>query len=247
MIGPTLVRSLHHKKYRDREGLFLVQGRKLVEELLASGWPVRGVLATPEAAAASDLSGVPVVVRPMQELKRLGTLTTGNELVAVVEKPEKVPGGPPTGAELVLALDGVSDPGNMGTMLRIADWFGVHRVVCGAGCVEVWNPKCVQATMGSLFRVRVEEASLPVLLQEWATAGTTIYLADMSGAPVHQLALRRPSVLVMGSESHGLSPEVRALPGTRVSVPGRGGAESLNVAMAASALCLEFFRQAEAG
>ena len=247
MIGPSLVRSLHHKKYRDREGLFLVQGRKLVEELLASGWPVRGMMATEEAVAGLEVAGLPLQVLPAAELKRLGTLVTGNELVAVVERPDEAPGGAPVAGELVLALDGVSDPGNMGTLLRIADWFGVRRVVCGARCVEVWNPKCVQATMGSLFRVRVEQASLPGLLQEWSTAGTMVYLADMSGTPVHQVALRRPAVLVMGSESHGLSAEVSSVPGTRVSVPGRGGAESLNVAMAASALCMEFLRQTEAG
>ncbi|MCB0783851.1 MAG: hypothetical protein KDC02_06405, partial [Flavobacteriales bacterium] len=108
MIGPSLVRSLHHKKYRDREGLFLVQGRKLVEELLASGWPVRGMMATEEAVAGLEVAGLPLQVLPAAELKRLGTLVTGNELVAVVERPDEAPGGAPVAGELVLALDGVS-------------------------------------------------------------------------------------------------------------------------------------------
>ncbi|MEO8067963.1 MAG: RNA methyltransferase [Flavobacteriales bacterium] len=244
-------RALHGKKEREATGRFLVQGHKMVSELLASAFKPQAVFAS--AAAAGALAGaakaaqVQVHMVPDHELQRLGTFDNGNEVVAVVQHPPEASDAPPTGSELVLALDGVHDPGNLGTVLRIADRFGVRRVVCGLGCVDVFNPKCVQATMGSILRVAVRYDDLAGRLGAWRSAGVNVYLADGGGTNVFATPLARPAVLVLGSESHGLSQQVLALEAERIAIPQFGGAESLNVATAAAALCMEFARRIPQG
>ena len=234
-------RSLQQKKFRDESGEFLVQGPKVVGELLASGWPVTALLASAAVAARAQFAKADVV--PEHELERIGTLESGNELIAIARKPE-LPGITDLEQdELLLALDGITDPGNLGTVLRIADWFGIRRVWCSAGSVDPYNPKCVQASMGAIFRVQVQPVNLAGLLLQQAEQGAVIYMASMEGGSVFAEHLAPKAVLVMGSESHGISPEVRKLKGTLISIPGKGGSESLNVAMATSALCMEFARQ----
>jgi TrmH family RNA methyltransferase len=235
------VRSLQQKKYREEHGLFLVQGPKLVEELLRSGLPAEAIYATPEARTRLRIPHA--IELPAHEMERLGTLESGNEVVAVVPVRPQGAFAPLAMDELVLALDGIADPGNLGTVLRIADWFGIGRVLCSAGSVDVHNPKCVQASMGAIFRVQVHYGDLAALLGHQGRAGATTYLASMEGRSVFDVRLRRPAVLVLGSESHGVSDAVRAVQSELVAVPRFGAAESLNVAMAASALCMEFARQ----
>lgn len=235
------IRALHQKKQREALRLFLVQGRKTVRELLASGLRIDSIHATAEAA--QDLGLDHATITSPQDLERMGTLEHGNEVIAVVRIPEPRAPQPLSTGELVLALDGISDPGNMGTLLRIADWFGVRQVWCSDDCVEVYNPKCVQASMGSLFRVVVNYVDLPTTLQEAFRSGAHIYKADAGGANVHEAKLERPAVLVLGSESHGLRSPVRLAPGELIAIPRYGQAESLNVSAAAAALCMEFARR----
>jgi len=180
---------------------------------------------------------------PAHELAKLGTFETGNELVAVAVEPDERPFRAPGPGELMLALDGIHDPRNMGGLLRIADWFGVSRLLCSPDSMEIYNPKVVQSSMGSIFRVEVRYTDLAEELRQCAAAGAKIFLAHMDGTPVYQAELVRPSVLVLGSESHGLSEAMRALDATTIAIPRVGHAESLNVAMAAAALCTEFTRQ----
>lgn len=241
------VRALQQKKPRAEASRFLVQGRKVVAELLASTFEIEAIYATDDGAAfvadAAKKRKTPVHVLPGHEMDRLGTFEKGNELVAVAVSPDQAKFKLPGPGELMFALDGVHDPRNMGGLLRIADWFGVKRVMCSQDCIEIYNPKVVQSTMGSLFRVQVRYAVLAAELSQCAAAGVALYLADMDGASVFETKLARPAVLVLGSESHGLSDVLRALSATVVSIPRYGRAESLNVAMAASALCTEFARQ----
>lgn len=240
--GPVKrVRSLHQKKFREAEGRFLVQGRKLVEELLRSGLGVEAIYATADAAAA--LGAPDVTVLPPHDLERMGTFEHGNELVAVVRTPAAEPPRLPGPGGLVLALDGIADPGNLGTLVRIADWFGAAEVWCSLDSVEAYNPKCVQASMGSLFRVPVRPTDLAATLTQAVAAGVHVHHAEASGTDVFQAALERPAVLVLGSESHGISADVRRVPGRSIAIPAAGGAESLNVAAAAAALCMEFLRR----
>jgi len=235
------VKALHLKKAREERGLFLVQGRKLLTELLASSYEMVAVHATREAAQALQLEGA--IIHPAHDLDRIGTLETGNELVAVVRRPKPASMLPPLGNGLVIALDGIGDPGNLGTVLRIADWFGATMVWCAEGSVEVFNPKCVQASMGSIFRVPVAHGPLASALASAHARGVSVYKAEAAGRSVFDVDLKRPAILVLGSESHGLSEVVRQGPGLSISIPAFGRAESLNVATAASALCMEFVRR----
>jgi TrmH family RNA methyltransferase len=235
------LRALHQRRGREEQGRYLVQGGRLVGELLDSGAPVEAIYATREAARRLHHPALQVLAD--HELDRLGTLEGGNVLVAVVPAPQAAPLFSPSGNELVLVLDGISDPGNLGTLLRLADWFGVRRVVTSTSSVDALNPKCVQATMGSIFRVQVARCDLVPLLTQWQQAGTMLYLASMEGASVFDLELRRPAALVLGSESHGISAEVRQVPAQAIAIPRFGAGESLNVATAAAALCMEFARQ----
>lgn len=236
------VRALHRRKGREERGLFLVQGPKLVRELFACGWPVHALYATEEAARALALRDASIL--PPHVLERMGTLESGNEVLALVRIPKHVPPVRLAAGDLALALDGIADPGNLGTVMRIADWFGVKHVLLADGSVDPFNPKCVQASMGAVFRVQAHTCELPAALDALRSEGAVLYLADMGGSSVFDAPLKRPAVLVLGSESHGLSDAVRALRGETIAVPRVGGAESLNVAMAAAALCMEFTRQA---
>lgn len=241
--NPSLkfLRSLHQRKQREEQGLFLVQGRKLVNELRASPLIVDSYHATSEAAKALGLDDARIHLP--YDLERMGTLEQGNEVIAVVRTPAALPPRAPCGNELVLALDGISDPGNLGTLFRIADWFGVQQVWCSLDCVEAYNPKCVQASMGSLFRVSARYGELPLAIMDAVGMNTAVYKAEASGENVFTIELQRPAVLVLGSESHGLRDAVKHGPGRSISVPRFGSAESLNVAAAAAALCMEFARR----
>ena len=234
------LRALHQKKAREEQGLFLVQGPKLVRELLASHGAVDSIHATEHMAREMGLPNA--VIHPVHDMDRMGTLENGNEVIAVVRTPRNEPPQPPRGQGLTLALDGISDPGNLGTLLRIADWFGVGQVWCSQDCVEAYNPKCVQASMGSLFRVPVRYGDLPTAILDAVGTNAHVYKAEASGENVFGIALERPAILVLGSESHGLRAPVRNGPGRSIAVPRYGSAESLNVAAAAAALCMEFAR-----
>ncbi len=243
MADPFLkqVRALHQRKQREATGRFLVQGRKVVAELLASGLAIDSIHATEEVAESLSLRNAHITAA--HDLARMGTLEHGNELIAVVRTPVHEARVRLDPKELVIALDGIADPGNLGTVLRIADWFGVRQVWCSADCVEAYNPKCVQASMGSLFRISVVHDDLPRLLRSAGEQGSHIYKADANGTSAFDASLQRPAVLVMGSESHGLREQVRAIAGTTIAIPRYGKAESLNVSTAAAALCMEFARR----
>ncbi|WP_400190865.1 TrmH family RNA methyltransferase [Hymenobacter sp. B81] len=238
------VQSLHQKKYRQRHGAFLVEGAKNVRELLSSALTVERVLYTAGFAAAADglalPAGLPADEVSSDELTRLGTLQTNDAALAVVRIPDEQPLPTPSG-ELLLALDQVRDPGNVGTLIRLADWYGLAGVLLSESCADAWNAKTVAATMGSFTRVPVWQRPLP----EWLAAlpaQVPVFGADLHGDNVHRQRLRPAGVLVMGSESHGLTPEVEAHLTQRLHIPGRGGAESLNVAISAAILLDNFFR-----
>ena len=242
------LRALQQKKFRAESGRYLVQGRKVVAELLQSTHGIETLLATEETAAwvkpLAAPRNVSVQILAGHELDKIGTLERGNELIGIAVTPPEPKFRAPSANELMFALDGVRDPRNMGGLVRIADWFGVKRVLCSEDCIEIYNPKCVQSTMGSIFRTELRYVPLGGELAQCAAAGAQVYIADMEGEPVFEATLTRPAVLVFGSESHGLSEAVRSLRAKVISIPRVGSAESLNVAMAAAALCTEFSRQA---
>ena len=216
-------------------------------ELLSSDLETEHLLATAEFASQNRgqlPAQLPVLIATEYELTQLGTLATNTTALAVARLPAEKP-LPPTlpGAALLLALDEVRDPGNLGTLLRLADWYGLPGVVLSPGCADPYSPKTVAATMGAFARVQVWER----VLADWLPtlpADVGIFGADLQGDNVHQLRLGPTGVLVMGSESHGLTPAVEACLTRRLHIPrgAAGGAESLNVAISAAILLDNFFR-----
>ncbi len=226
-----LIRSLQQKKYRQRHGLFVAEGVKLVGELLASPLKPYAIYATEPGLFPGAL---PITER---ELKQASSLVHPNKVLGVFHIPEA---GPLEFSDWVLALDGVRDPGNLGTLIRLCDWFGIGQLLCSPDTVDAYNPKVLQATMGSIARVQLHYAPLEETLR---ACGVPVYGASMEGQAVGSRPLAGPGVLVMGSESQGLGEGVRGLQTATVSIPAFGQAESLNVATAAAILLYEIRRQ----
>jgi len=224
------------QKRCDEEAVFVVEGAKMCAEALSSGFRVLTVCATAEwlTAHADGIAAAETFEVSSAELERLSNFKSPNQVWMLVERglaPHATLHTP-----LTLALDRIQDPGNLGTMLRTADWFGVRHVVCSPDTVSCYNPKVVQATMGAIFRTQVEYADLP----EWlAGCGMPVYGASLQGKRLSTLNLQSssPKVLVIGNESRGISPEVMAQVTHPVLIPNLGGtAESLNASVAAGIL-----------
>ena len=217
----------------DEEAVFVVEGPKMCAEALRSGFAVRVVCATEEFKAESlkfkDSGGEFYEVSDA-ELERLSGFKSPNQVWMLVERRElNVAGGS------ILSLDRIQDPGNLGTMLRTADWYGIRRVVCSRDTVSCYNPKVVQASMGTIFRTRVEYVDLPQWL---AACGMPVYGASLGGRPLSEVELpTADAVLLIGNESRGIGAEAMAQVTHPVLIPNRGGtAESLNASVAAGIL-----------
>ena len=239
-----LVRSLADKRNRDELGLFVAEGEKLVEELRHSSLRVRQIYALEGVMKGDDVQ----VVTP-KEMERLSMLKTANNSLAVVEQPRHK-FNPATLAEnLVLALDDVQNPGNLGTIIRLADWFGISDILCSPATADCFNPKVVQATMGAILRVRVHYLDLPTVLQEAKSQGVPIYGTFLDGENIYDRELDQRGVIVMGNEGKGISTGCAAAVTDRLFIPpypaDRDGSESLNVAIATAVTCAEFRHQAK--
>lgn len=233
-----LLTALQVKKYRQKYHKFMVEGSKLVLELLAqTRTPVAAVYGLERWAAenAAALAPFNQIFNPVTEaeLKKVSALTTPNAVLAVADMPE--PARPP-GVGLAFYLDGIRDPGNMGTILRIADWFGFQAVFCSADCVDVFSPKVVQASMGAVFRMPVLEIAIGDLLA--SLPGCPVLGALLEGDDLFQAELPENGLLVIGNEGNGISPEAEALLTRRLTIPRGAGssAESLNASVAAGIL-----------
>lgn len=221
------IQSLFQKKKRDEEGVFVCEGVKLVQELIQSGFTVKRVYATQGWADAQNaLSNLTVVTET--ELGKLSGLTTPNQVLAVAEK-RPAPVSFLLQRRFTLMLDGIQDPGNFGTMLRTADWFGIKQVIASPDCADLYNPKTVQATMGSIFRVQVLYAQPYEKLKD---SPVTVYGALLHGEPVYRLQQVNEGILVIGNESKGIRENILPYIQTPVTIPAKGGAESLNAAVA---------------
>ena len=226
------IQSLGQKKFRHPEGLFIAEGPKLVEELLEAGpASVKEVYAVKEWMDDNQklLAGVDTVEISEVELEKISQLTTPNKVVAIVKQYD-------TGKSITvkdrftLVLDGIRDPGNLGTIIRIADWFGIEQIVCSGDSTEVYNPKVVQSTMGSIARVKVYYADL----KEWLTSqkDVQIYAASLEGQDVTTVKKNKEGIIIIGNESKGISEEIMNLSNVKITIPRKGRAESLNAAVA---------------
>lgn len=231
------IRSLTHKKFRDQLGRYLIEGEKMVGEALE--WIPENIVHVYHTADFSmdqwKMSGVPHTEISAHELEQLSLLQTPNKAVALAKKPNHSL----QAASFYLALDEIQDPGNMGTLLRLADWFGIQQIICSKGTVDCFNPKVVQATMGAIFRVAVHYVELASWLEDQSLPK---YGALLSGENVYRKSLRPEGILILGNEGKGISEAVQATITHPISIPRFGHAESLNVSTAGSILLSEFFR-----
>lgn len=223
------LRSLQEKKHREALGLFVVEGEKVVAELLAAKFPFVEIYATDGWTGPAPATRISAA-----EMAKISHYPTPSAVLAVgkISRPALAPGAPDRG--LTLALDGIQDPGNVGTLLRIADWFAFDRVVLSPDCADLFSQKVINASMGSFARVAVFTAPLAGAL---AGCQAPVLGCDLQGDDVHALPPLRDAVVVIGSEGRGLSPAVAARVTRRVTIPKFGGAESLNAAVAAAIVC----------
>lgn len=237
------VRSLADKRTRDSEHLFVAEGYKLVDEIRQSELRIRTIYTT-----RNDVVGNNVVLIEKREIERISQLNTASDILAVVEQPLYKLTQQSLKAKLTLALDGVQNPGNMGTIIRLADWFGVENIICSRECADLYNPKVVQATMGALLRVKVHYVdNLSTLLSEARTSGVAIYGTLLDGNNIYQEKLSQEGIIVMGNEGRGLSDECRKTLSHKLFIPPYPAdaptSESLNVAMATGIILSEFRRK----
>ena len=228
-----LITSLKQKKYRVQHGLFVVEGVKTINELLKSHLQMHRLYTTETFNIDAKLE----VLITESELKKISFLTTPNTALAVFEipKPKKIQEN-----SLIVALDAVRDPGNLGTIIRLCDWFGISDLVCSTETVDCFNPKVVQATMGSITRVNISYLDLNQFLSD---TKLPVFGAFMEGANVYETTLINKGVLVMGNEANGISKNIEALITNKISIPRFGNiqaTESLNVATATAILLSEF-------
>jgi len=232
------LRRLHQKKYRDAEKLFIVEGEKGVGEALSSAADVRAVYATSElsdsfAAICGSTSLVEIDAKSMAAISQQ---STPSGILAVVKQANHLVDVEALAHGLTLVLDGVRDPGNLGTLIRIADWFGIDRLLLSPDCVEIYNPKVVQSTMGGIFRVKMMIGELSSTLGPLADKGLPILSAAMGGKPPQTMTPPTDGLLVLGNESKGISAEILSLSSETIGIQGGGSAESLNVAVAGGIL-----------
>jgi len=230
------IQSLNEKKYRNEVGVFVAEGPKIINELLAAG-SVEPVLlyATGQwlqlnKAINDKFSSVELYEVTLSELERLSFLSTPNLVLGVFSQPVFAD---TSGLKdnIILLLDGIQDPGNFGTMVRIADWFGINRVVAGLDCADVFNPKVIQATMGSIARVPVAHEDLATFIREHNSI--PVFAASLAGRPLHESGKIKEGMLLIGNESRGIKEDLMKLAHHRITISGRGHAESLNAAVAA--------------
>lgn len=241
------LRALGVKKYRQEHGKFIVEGEKMVGELLTQvRIPVSAIFALEawlekNTRLLRQYAGKITPVTP-SELSKISNLNTPNQVLAIAEIPAESLDLPLAVKELCFYLDGIQDPGNMGSILRIADWFGLPVVFCSPDCVEVYSPKVVQASMGSIFRIKSLEIPLPEILS--ASPSIAVAGAVLNGANVFATDLPKTGLIVIGNEGNGISPAIQNLLTHRVSILRHptGSAESLNAAVAAGILAAAFRR-----
>lgn len=233
-----LITSLKQKKYRKQHQLFIAEGKKVIDELLRSNFELDSLFVTNEnlftSVSKSKINAITDV-----ELKKISVLTTANDCLALFKIPNitenELKG-------LVLALDDVRDPGNLGTIIRLCDWFGIETLLCSEETVDVYNPKVVQATMGSISRVNIIYTNLEKALQE---VNLPVFGTFMDGENIYQKALAKEGVIVMGNEANGISTEIEELVTQKIAIPRFGKlqqTESLNVATATAIILSEFKR-----
>lgn len=237
------IKSLQVKKYRNQHQAFVVEGAKSILELLQSDFRLQHLFVTEDFRqehAAILGQGLTYEVVKEEELVKAGSFASNNAGLAVANM-RQLPPLQLKPSDLAIALDDIRDPGNLGTIIRIADWYGIEHVVCSENCADFYNPKVISATMGSFTRVKVHYLDLPAWLQQLG-GKYKIYGAALNGENLHQLQLKPEGIIVLGNEANGIRQEVARQVNQLIKIPAFGKAESLNVATA-TAIIIDNFRR----
>ncbi len=237
-----LVRSLADKRARSEMGLFIAEGEKLINELRESGLSVKKIYSLEGHFEGEDVEWI-----SPKEMERISQLKSANNSVAICEIPRYDLSLDALRDELILMLDGVQNPGNLGTIIRLADWFGIKNIICSESSADCFNPKVVQATMGAITRVKVHYTNLVEVLKEAQLLSTPIYGTLLEGKNIYRSELSQSGIIIMGNEGQGISPAVQSFLTHKLFIPpypaDRCGSESLNVSVATSVVCSEFRRR----
>ncbi|MGB0880557.1 MAG: TrmH family RNA methyltransferase [Polaribacter sp.] len=232
-----LITSLSQKKYRQKHQLFIAEGIKLVQEMVKSSFSVERIFCTDDFSI--PISDDRITRISDANLKKISHLKTPNKVLGIFKIPDEKP---LQNNGLILALDTINDPGNLGTIIRLCDWFGITQLICSTATVDCYNPKVVQASMGSLTRVSIQYIDLEEYLKE---INLPTFIADINGENVYQINLPKEGILILGNEANGVSESIKTLVKNKVSIPRFGNiqqTESLNVATATAILLSEFRR-----
>ena len=244
------INSLKLKKFRDINSLFVAEGTKLVDELINSNLPIHLLISTTDWKANFPFAGnvKEHIECNKSEIKKISQLKTAADVIAIAEYPKYSFSLSEIVSQLTLVLDGIQDPGNLGTIVRLADWFGIKNIICSNSTVDLYNPKVVQATMGALLRVKVHYFDLADFFKEVGLSkDISVYGTYMQGENIYQSELPEKALIVMGNEGNGISSEVEPFITKRIAIPnfakGQEESESLNVAVATGIILSEFKRQ----
>lgn len=244
-----IIQNLEKKKFREKYNLFKIEGWKLVGELLGSELKIHTIIAFPDWIKENQkrLENVNVIETDAKEMAEISNFQSLPEVIALAEIPVYQYNESDVSESLSLVLNGIQDPGNLGTILRVADWFGVRHVFCDNDCAGTYNPKCVQASMGAIFRVKTFYTELPRLLERSRGEDFQVFGTFLNGENIYRATLSRKGFIVMGNEGKGISEEIEHLTGQKLTIPSFANTpdstESLNVGVATGIILSEFRRR----
>jgi len=245
-----LISSLQKKKYRDQHQLFIAEGYKLVADLLNSQLEAKQIIHTKQADTSDFFKykgNLDLIECDASDIKKISNLKTPSDVIGIFKIPDSEYTSQEIKGSLSILLDDVQDPGNLGTIVRIADWFGIEHIFCSKNTVDLYNPKVIQATMGALARVKVIYTDLPRLVDEFVSPDFPVYGTFLEGETLYKSELSHKGFIIMGNEGKGISPELKPKVSKKLFIPNfpsdQPTSESLNVSVACSIVCSEFRRR----
>lgn len=250
MLSKTKIKYIHSleiKKIRNEERLFVAEGNKLIADMMKA-FVCELLIAKPSwMATQGDLKAAELIVADEEDIRKASFLKNPQDVLALFQMPTYSLVEADATAQLIIALDGVQDPGNLGTIIRLADWFGITHIVCSMDTADVFSPKTVQATMGALSHVKVHYTDLTAYLKAQTALSVPLYGTFLDGDNMYSTPLSHTGILVMGNEGNGIRPDIEALIQDKLYIPnypaGQETSESLNVAIATAVVCAEFRRR----
>ncbi|RXQ96078.1 RNA methyltransferase [Ancylomarina salipaludis] len=245
-----LISSLQKKKFRDQHQLFIAEGYKLIVDLLKSELEPQYIIHNKQASTTDFLKlnkQIELIECDASELKKISNLKTPSDVLGIFKIPDSDYNKKTISQSLSLLLDDVQDPGNLGTIVRIADWFGIKHIFCSKNTVDLYNPKVIQATMGALARVQVIYTDLPQLINEYANPDFPVFGTFLEGETIYKSKLSTQGFIIMGNEGKGISDDLKTRVSHKLFIPNfpadQATSESLNVSVACSIVCSEFRRR----